>query len=123
MTGLLSALVVLTAPSPSPSPTDVLRPDLNPYDVTPGLLGFLAAFFLALVGILGWFSMNRKVRRIAYDERAGKATEATEATEAAEAEKAPQAAKEAEATEVAETPSGDAVPGEATSDGAGERTP
>ncbi|PFG37540.1 hypothetical protein ATL41_2307 [Flavimobilis soli] len=64
--------VVLTfeTVTPSPSPTDVLRGDLNEYDVTPGLIGFLAIFFIAVVCILGWFSMNRRVRRLRFAERA-----------------------------------------------------
>lgn len=70
---VLSALLAPTAwiaVAPSPSPTDVLRPDLSPYDVTPGLIGFLTAFFLAVAGVGLWFGMNRKLRRIEYSRRA-----------------------------------------------------
>ncbi|MGP7960348.1 hypothetical protein ACTVCO_06000 [Sanguibacter sp. A247] len=56
--------------APSPSPTDVLRPGLDPYDVSPGLLGFLAIFAVAGVCIVGWLSLNRKVRRLRFEERA-----------------------------------------------------
>lgn len=83
----MNALPALLAPAasawigavaPSPSPTDVLRPDLSPYDVTPGLIGFLTAFFLAVAGVGLWFGMNRKLRRIEYSRRAAE-REAAEA--------------------------------------------
>ena len=70
-----AASLTFATVSPSPSPTDVLRGDLNEYDVTPGLIGFLAIFFIAVVCILGWFSMNRRVRRLRFEERAEAARE------------------------------------------------
>lgn len=58
--------------TPSPTPTDVLRPDLDPTDVTPGTIGFVMTFLLALAGVGVWFSMNRKIRRLGYEERAAR---------------------------------------------------
>lgn len=69
-TTLAAAPLTFATVSPSPSPTDVLRGDLNEYDVTPGLIGFLTIFFIAIVCVLGWFSMNRRVRRLRFAERA-----------------------------------------------------
>ena len=70
-TAIASTLLVLATTTPGPSPTDdVLRGDLNAYDVTPGLIGFLAIFAIAVVCVLGWFSMNRRVRRLRFAERA-----------------------------------------------------
>lgn len=56
-------------PSPTPSPTDVLRPGLTKWDVSPGLVGFLAMFAVALAGVAVWFSMAGKLRKIRFDER------------------------------------------------------
>lgn len=75
-----AASLTFATVSPSPSPTDVLRGDLNEYDVTPGLIGFLAIFFIAVVCILGWFSMNRRVRRLRFEERAEAAREPRDVT-------------------------------------------
>lgn len=85
-TTLAAAPLSFETVSPSPSPTDVLRGDLNAYDVTPGLIGFLAIFFIAVVCVLGWFSMNRRVRRLRFAERAeaARATEAPDGAAAAE---------------------------------------
>lgn len=66
----LAALLPAETLTPSPSPSDVLRPGLDPYDVSPGLLGFLAIFAVAAVCVLGWMSLNRKVRRMRFAERA-----------------------------------------------------
>lgn len=66
----LAALLPAQTLTPSPSPSDVLRPGLDPYDVSPGLLGFLAIFAVAAVCVLGWMSLNRKVRRMRFAERA-----------------------------------------------------
>lgn len=66
----IAALLPAATFTPSPSPSDVLRPGLDPYDVSPGLLGFLAIFAVAAVCVLGWMSLNRKVRRMRFAERA-----------------------------------------------------
>ncbi|WP_206188146.1 hypothetical protein [Sanguibacter sp. HDW7] len=66
----LAALLPAQTLTPSPSPSDVLRPGLDPYDVSPGLIGFLAIFAVAAVCVLGWMSLNRKVRRMRFAERA-----------------------------------------------------
>ncbi len=56
-------------PTPTPSPTEVLRPGLSKWDVTPGLLGFLAMFCVVLAAVAVWFSMSGKLRKIQHDER------------------------------------------------------
>lgn len=57
------------AAEPTPSPTEVLRPGLDKWDVTPGLLGFIAMFCIVLAAVAVWFSMSGKLRKIQYDER------------------------------------------------------
>lgn len=56
-------------PSPAPGPTDVLRPGLTEWDVSPGLIGFLAMFVVVVASVAVWFSMNGKLRRIQHDEK------------------------------------------------------
>lgn len=58
-----------TLPDPTPSPTEVLRPGLSKWDVTPGLIGFLAMFCVVLAAVAVWFSMTGKLRKIQHDER------------------------------------------------------
>lgn len=58
-----------TPPSPAPGPTDVLRPGLTEWDVSPGLIGFLAMFVVVVASVAVWFSMNGKLRRIQHDEK------------------------------------------------------
>lgn len=54
-----------TTPEPSPSSTQSpLREDLDAVDVSPGLPGFLAIFFVALVTIFLVLSMTRKLRKV-----------------------------------------------------------
>lgn len=56
-------------PEPTPSPTEVLRPGLSQWDVTPGLIGFIAMFCIVLAAVAVWFSMTGKLRKIQHDER------------------------------------------------------
>lgn len=52
-------------PSPSPSVTPgVTEP--NPIDVSPGLLGFFAIFFIAVALLLLMLDMTRRVRKLRY---------------------------------------------------------
>lgn len=54
-----------TTPEPTPSSTQSpLREDLDAVDVSPGLPGFLAIFFVALVTIILVLSMTRKLRKV-----------------------------------------------------------
>lgn len=74
------------AAEPTPSPTEVLRPGLEKWDVTPGLLGFIAMFCIVLAAVAVWFSMSGKLRKIQHDERmqasAAQARSDADATEA-----------------------------------------
>ncbi len=91
--------------TPSPSPSDVLRPGLDPYDVSPGLLGFLAIFAVAGVCVVGWMSLNRKVRRLRFEERAEQRAEAEAGPEADQAGAVQDAVKaDAAQDAAAETP-------------------
>lgn len=55
MTGLVLALAAVDEPD--------LRPELDPYDVTPGLVGFLVMFAIAGACILLFLSLTRHLRR------------------------------------------------------------
>ena len=55
--GALTAQVVLATPSPSPG-------ELDPNDVSPGLLGFLVIFGVVLLCIPLFRSMSGKIRRV-----------------------------------------------------------
>lgn len=48
--------------APTPSPAPVFDPDT----VTPGLVGFLVIFLIAVATILLIFDMNRRIRRTRY---------------------------------------------------------
>ena len=64
-TGLPLLRTETTTPEPSPSSTQSpLREDLDAVDVSPGLPGFLAIFFVALVTIFLVLSMTRKLRKV-----------------------------------------------------------
>lgn len=47
-----------------PTPTDDLRDDLTPQDVSPGLLGFVVIFAAAVACIPLFWSMVRKLRKV-----------------------------------------------------------
>ncbi|GGC92535.1 hypothetical protein GCM10011512_19490 [Tersicoccus solisilvae] len=62
---MLLSLVLATTPSPTPTPSNGgLKPGLSFEQVTPGTLGFLATFALAVAGLLLIRSMNKRLRRI-----------------------------------------------------------
>jgi hypothetical protein len=52
-----------TAPSPSPSPAR----QLEDYEVTPGIAGFVATFALVVVAILLFLSLTRHLRRTTHN--------------------------------------------------------
>ncbi len=65
----VAAWLRIDGAEPTPSPTEVLRPGLSKWDVTPGLLGFLAMFCVVLAAVAVWFSMSGKLRKLQHDER------------------------------------------------------
>lgn len=65
--------VVTETTTPEPAPTDPLRPDLEPTDVSPGLPGFLAIFVLAAASVVLFFGLSRQLRRMRHNaEQQGK---------------------------------------------------
>ena len=127
MTALLVALAarlpVETLP-PSPSPSDVLRPGLDPYDVSPGLIGFLAIFAVAAVCALGWMSLNRKVRRLRFEERAAQAAGEGVAAEGAAADGVAPGDAAADGAAAGDDAAGDGgAAGRAAADGVETRDP
>jgi len=63
-TSPLAVTASVAAPSPSPSPGSGLQPGLEPGDVSPGLLGFLPVFAIALVCIVLFRSLTTKLRGV-----------------------------------------------------------
>lgn len=59
-------LSVLNAATPAPSPENTLRPGLDPSQVSPGLVGFLMTFVLAVAVVLLVIDFNRRNRRLRY---------------------------------------------------------
>jgi hypothetical protein len=53
--------VLLATPTPTPTETG-----LDPNDISPGVIGFLATFGLVVVSILLFVNMNRRLRRMRY---------------------------------------------------------
>ncbi|WP_043109790.1 hypothetical protein [Paraoerskovia marina] len=60
MSGLATLLVAAEDPD--------LRPELDPYDVSPGLVGFLVMFVIALACILLFLSLTKHLRRSKHNE-------------------------------------------------------
>nr|WP_228721114.1 hypothetical protein [Arthrobacter sp. 260] len=63
-----------SAVSPTPDQEDGLRPGLDPSQVTPGLLGFLATLVLVVAVIFLVRDMSRRIRRVRYQSMADDAT-------------------------------------------------
>jgi hypothetical protein len=61
-----AADVVAETATPSPS-EDPLREDLDPNDVSPGLVGFLAIFAVALATVGLFFALSRQLRRMRHN--------------------------------------------------------
>lgn len=61
-----AAGVVAETATPSPS-DDPLREDLDPNDVSPGLVGFLAIFAVALATVGLFFALSRQLRRMRHN--------------------------------------------------------
>ncbi|HEV6953902.1 MAG TPA: hypothetical protein VKY86_11720 [Promicromonospora sp.] len=69
----LAAAALSFATDPSPAPTEIeLRPGLEEWQVSPGLVGFLVTFALAVACVLLFLNMSRHLRRTRHNaERAG----------------------------------------------------
>ena len=50
--------------TPAPSPSSNLREEIDPGDVSPGLLGFLPVFLIALACIGLFLSLTSKLRKV-----------------------------------------------------------
>jgi len=81
-------LLAVTAVTPTPSP----RPQFDPNDVTPTVIGFIATLLIAVAVIFLLIDMNRRIRRVRYR---------AEVTEKLDAERA--ASQQAESSENATT--------------------
>ena len=59
-------MMLFAAPTPSPS----LPPGFtgNPDTITPGWIGFLVTFYIAVVTVLLIIDMTRRIRRVRYRE-------------------------------------------------------
>ena len=77
---MFSLLNLAATVTPTPGDDASLRPGLDPTQVTPGLLGFLATLFLVIAVIFLIRDMTRRIRRVRYREMAN--LEAEQAREA-----------------------------------------
>ena len=67
---MFSLLNLAATVTPAPGDDASLRPGLDPTQVTPGLLGFLATLFLVIAVIFLIRDMTRRIRRVRYREMA-----------------------------------------------------
>lgn len=79
---MFSLLNLAATVTPTPGDDPSLRPGLDPADVTPGLLGFLATLFLVIAVIFLIRDMTRRIRRLRYREMANLEAEQAAAAEA-----------------------------------------
>lgn len=76
-------LVFETESTPEPTestvvkPEEQLRPELNEYDVSPGLVGFLVTFFVAVTMVLLLVRMSGRLRAVKHKEGATQRVTAT----------------------------------------------
>ncbi|MEV0894399.1 hypothetical protein [Promicromonospora sp. NPDC050262] len=69
MSPLFAGALALAA-DPSPNPTEgQLRPGLEPWQVSPGLVGFLVTFALAVACVLLFLNMSKHLRRAGHNAR------------------------------------------------------
>lgn len=66
----LIAGALARATEPSPNPTEgTLRPGLETWEVSPGLIGFVATFALAVACVLLFLSMSKHLRQAGHNAR------------------------------------------------------
>lgn len=66
----LTAAAIALAADPSPNPTEgQLRPGLETWQVSPGLIGFAVTFALAVACVLLFLNMSKHLRRAGYNAR------------------------------------------------------
>jgi hypothetical protein len=66
----LVAGALALAPDPSPNPTEnQLRPGLEEWQVSPGLIGFVVTFVLAVACVLLFLNMSKHLRRAGHNAR------------------------------------------------------
>lgn len=66
----LIAGVLAAATEPSPNPTEgQLRPGLETWQVSPGLIGFVITFALALACVVLFLNMSKHLRRAGHNAR------------------------------------------------------
>jgi hypothetical protein len=63
------ALALATDPSPNPTENQ-LRPGLEEWQVSPGLIGFVVTFALAVACVLLFLNMSKHLRRASHNARA-----------------------------------------------------
>lgn len=69
MSPLFAGALALAA-DPSPNPTEgQLRPGLQTWQVSPGLVGFLVTFALAVACVLLFLNMSKHLRRAGHNAR------------------------------------------------------
>lgn len=74
-----SASVLRLGPAPTPSP----QPQLEDFEVSPGLLGFIPPFLIALACVGLFMSLTRQLRRVTIRQAAIDAAEAASADDSA----------------------------------------
>ncbi|MDR7384021.1 hypothetical protein [Promicromonospora iranensis] len=69
MNPLVAGAIALTS-DPSPNPTEgTLRPGLEEWQVSPGLIGFVVTFALALACVLLFLNMSKHLRQTGHNAR------------------------------------------------------
>lgn len=67
---LLTAGAIALATEPSPNPTEgTLRPGLETWEVSPGLIGFVVTFALAVACVLLFLNMSKHLRQAGHNAR------------------------------------------------------
>ncbi|WP_213813766.1 hypothetical protein [Glaciihabitans sp. dw_435] len=86
LSSVIDAAVVAVGSTPTPSPSLIPAYTGDPDLISPGILGFLAIFFVAALTVLLLLDMTRRVRRTRYRGEIRERLEAERAAEAADAD-------------------------------------